>query len=157
MHRVHSHVPLSDRQIEQWHVFLYDIHTTWVLDVDFSHDASGKYCICEATVGSAKYCKMWEFLNGAYFISLCTWWIISSLVIVCCVCVLKMQIWDLWLEVNLCRNLVLQWNGRIYITIQSKVQNSTDCWRSVDTIYPIAMWNRISVQPDFQLRNPKST
>ena len=77
-------------------------------------------------------------------------------------------IWGLRQEVKLCRNLVLQWNGHVYATIQSKPRNSTDFCRSVDlwsiqfqlsghTINPITMWDRISVQPDFRLGNPKST
>ena len=53
-----------------------------------------------------------------------------------------------------------------YITIQSKLRNSADYCRSMDlwliqfwltdrTIYHIAMWVRISFQPDFWLGNPK--
>ena len=65
-------------------------------------------------------------------------------------------------------NLARQWNGRICITIQSEPRNSTDVCRSVDlwsiqfrltsrTVYPIAMWDRILIQPDFWFGNPKST
>ena len=39
--------------IEQSYVLLCNIRTTRVLDVDFSHASSGKYYICEATVGGA--------------------------------------------------------------------------------------------------------
>ena len=45
---------------------------------------------------------------------------------------INMQIWGLWPEINLCWNLVPQWNGRIYITIQRELWNSTDLCISVD-------------------------
>ena len=53
-----SHVPLCYiDKLNSDNVFLCNICTTWVLDVNFSHDASGKYCIYEATVDGAQYCE----------------------------------------------------------------------------------------------------
>ena len=43
-----------------WHVCLYDTQTRRALDVGFYHDASWKFCVGEAAVGGAQYCKTRE-------------------------------------------------------------------------------------------------
>ena len=49
--------------IEQWHVFLCNICVLHgFLMLTSSHDASGRYCICEATVSGAQYCKTQELM-----------------------------------------------------------------------------------------------